>query len=299
MIGHVLNKYGRDKAFVSTKINPFEKRLGFRVRLGPEKMQDMVDKSLQRLKTDHVDVLFVHAVKDAECLSDEEILSFFETQKKAGKARFLGISFHSEGKTYVDIINQALNTGLYDVFLATLNFKSPAEHIEALRLARSKQVGIIAMKTQAGGYETGVRGALTPHQAALKWVLDHDFVDCAIPGMMNREQLLQNSEVIREKTRLKDKKILDAYYDEIKARYCINCGACSSFCEKGVEIQSIHRFLMYWEGYGDSSLAQDSYRKLLKEENALACMGCASPSCKCINGINIAERMRYAHAAFA
>ena len=44
--------------------------------------------------------------------------------------------------------------------------------------------GIVTMKTQAGGYSQGATDGVSPQQAALKWVLDKDFVDCAIPGMV-------------------------------------------------------------------------------------------------------------------
>ncbi len=299
MIGNVLRDYGREKALIATKIKPFRKRLGIRIMNDPDEMQIMMDKSLQRLQTDYVDVLFLHGVKNAESLSNEKIMAFLEKQKKVGKARFVGISFHVEGNTYVEIVNQALKTDFYDVFLATLNFKSPPEHIKALRLAGSKQIGIIAMKTQAGGYEKGSKGDVTPHQAALKCVLDHEFVDCAIPGMVNREQLLQNYDVVGKKMSSKDKRVLDDYYATIKNHYCINCGACVPFCKRGVDVQSIHRSLMYWEGYGDLDLARSSYQELLSEENALACLNCSSPTCKCINGIKIKERMRRAHTVFA
>ena len=298
MLGRVLKEYGRDKVLIATKIPPYYNRLGFAVQTGPAEMQNMMDESLRRLQTDYVDVLFLHSIKDAQWPANEKLLTFLENQKKSGKARFVGISFHAEGDTYVEIVNQALKTDAYDVFLATLNFKSPSEHIQALRRARSHQVGVMAMKTQAGGYEKGIRGDLTPHQAALKWALDHDFVDCAIPGMVNREQLMQNMAVIGKKMSADDRRVLDDYYASIKDRYCINCGACVFSCENGVDVQAIHRSLMYWEGYGDRELARDTYRELSGQENALACMHCTSPTCRCINGIRIDARMRRAHAAF-
>ena len=55
---------------------------------------------------------------------------------------------HSDGKTYVNTVNQALKTDAYDVILATLNYKSHQGEIEALRRAHGKNVGVIVMKTQ-------------------------------------------------------------------------------------------------------------------------------------------------------
>ncbi len=299
MLGNVLKEYGRNKVFIATKIHPYQKRLGDTSLQDPGTMGKVMDESLQRLQTDYVDVLLLHGVKDAECPVNEDIMTFLDKQKKAGKARFVGLSVHIEGNLYVEIINQALRSGFYDVFLARHNFKSPSEHIKALAFARSKQVGIISMKTQAGGYKKGLMGDFNPHQAALKWVLDQNFVDCAIPGMVNRDQLLQNMAVVGKKPTSADRKALDAYYISIKDRYCVNCGVCAPTCERNVDVPSIHRSLMYAEGYGDLDLARATYRELPSQDNATACMNCHNPTCNCINGIKIEKRMRYAHTIFA
>ena len=155
------------------------------------------------------------------------------------------------------------------------------------------------MKTQAGGYDKRVTGGLNPHQAALKWVLDKDFIDCAIPGMVNREQLAQNVAAVGKRPGWSDRKILDSYYAKIKDRYCVRCGECASSCARHIDIPSIHRSLTYWEGYGDLELARIAYRELSMEENAQACMNCPAPTCRCANGIKIGERMRYAHTVLA
>jgi predicted aldo/keto reductase-like oxidoreductase len=211
----------------------------------------------------------------------------------------VGISFHAQGNNFVDIANQSLETKFYDVFLAAYNFKSPPAHSDVLRRARSKQVGIIAMKTQAGGYVRGITGGLNPHQAALKWVLDKDFVDCAIPGMVNRLQLEQNVAAVGKKPRRSDKRVLESYYASIKDRYCVRCGACILTCPARVDIPSVHRSLAYWEGYGDMELARLAYGELSTAANAHACVNCSAPTCKCPNGIQIGERMRYAHELLA
>lgn len=298
MLGDVLKQYGREKAFIATKIPPYSRLLGVKKLNSQRAMESKMEESLRRLKTDYVDVLFLHNIKDPDWPARDEMMSFCQKMKKSGKARFIGISFHSSGNTYVETVTQALETNFYDVFLATLNYKSSQEEIDALRRARSKNVGVVAMKTQAGGYKPGHSKHINPHQAALRWVLDLDFVDCAIPGMVNRRQLDENAKVIGMKMGWSDRKTLAVYYDAIKDRYCLRCGTCKSSCKKAVEIPSIHRSLMYWEGYEDFKLGQTTYRRLSTKENALACMSCTTPTCTCKNGIPIKERMRYAHAVF-
>ncbi len=299
MLGSVLKKYGRKKVYVATKIPPYyRKSLGMLLR-SRQSMDELLNESLTRLQTDYVDVLFLHNIKDPAWPLRNDLMGFVEVAKKSGKARFIGISFHAEGSTYTDIVDSALKTDIYDVYLATINFKSPADHLSRLERARKKNIGIVAMKTQAGGYAEGRYPALNPHQAALRWVLEKPCVDCAIPGMVNREQLHQNRRALGSGSAWLDRRILAAYYATNKDRLCIRCGRCLATCPAGVAVPDVNRSLMYFEGYGDFALGCQTYRELASSESARACSHCTTPACRCANGIKISERMRYAHSVFS
>ena len=112
------------------------------------------------------------------------------------------------------------------------------------------------------------------------------------------EQLETDVEVIGKKTGWNDRKILHGYYQSIKHQYCIMCGTCSATCNNTIDITSINRALMYYEGYRDFEQGRRTYRALKKTKNGLACMSCSSPTCRCAHGITIAKRMKYAHALF-
>ena len=300
MLGKVAKEYGRKKIFIATKIHPFhmQKTLSQEFSLLKRKeMDEMMDKSLKRLQTDYVDVLFIHNIMDKSWPLKEEVLAFLENLKKKGKARFVGISTH-DPRCYVGAVDNALKAKMYDVILAWLNFKSPPEHAEALKKARKAGMGIVAMKTQGGGYKKGATASLNPQQAALKWALDKDFVDCAIPGMVNNEQLLENVGVIGKKVGWSDRKTLNAYYNSIRHQYCVMCGKCFSTCANNVDINTVNRALMYYEGYRDFEQGRRTYLTLGKRENGLSCISCTSLTCQCANGIKIAERMRHAHSIF-
>ena len=310
MLGKVLKEYGRKKAYVTTKVYPMaqtpqrfpedsEGEEPQQIKIHIPMMEKWLDEALKRLQTDYVDVLYLHDIHDFSWQLNEDMIAFLGKIKKAGKARFTGISFHEQGRLFVEIIDAALKIDYFDVFLAACNFKSPPEHIEALTRAHKKNVGVVAMKTQAGGYQQGATGGFTPHQAALKWVLDNSFVDCAIPGMVNREQLEENAGAVGKKVGWHDRKVLSNYYAAVKDRLCLRCGGCSATCPLAVNIPAVHRSLMYWEGYQDFSLGRDSYQRLTASRNGLACVNCSAPTCRCVNGMKIPERMRQAHAVFA
>jgi predicted aldo/keto reductase-like oxidoreductase len=185
------------------------------------------------------------------------------------------------------------------VILASLNFKSPKEHSEILRKARKANLGVIAMKTQAGGYQKASTDSVSPHQAALKWVLDKNFVDCAIPGMVNMEQLEENAGTVGKKVTWSDRKILHSYYESIKDRYCLSCDSCAGTCSAQVAIPTVNRALMYCEGYGDFELGRQAYHEINDRMNGASCEECTLPTCTCVNGIKIPKRMNHAHKLFA
>ena len=300
LIGKVAKEYGRKKILIATKIYPFQtiNKASEEYILHEKKVLDlMMEESLKNLQSDYIDILYLHSVVDRNCLLNEDLLAFLERLKKEGKVRFVGASLHNLS-VLPDVAEHFLKSNIFDVLLTVFNSASPPEHSEILKRARKANLGIVAMKTQTGGYEDGFDKSVSPHQASLKWVLNHDFVDCAIPGMVNIEQVVENAGVVGKKVGWSDRKTLHSYQKSIKYRYCIMCGKCSSTCGNTVNITTINRALMYCEGYRDFELGQKTYRELSRTENGLSCMGCSSPTCKCFNSIKIAKRMQLAHSLF-
>ncbi|MCK5255606.1 MAG: aldo/keto reductase [Deltaproteobacteria bacterium] len=301
IIGKVAKEYGRKKVLIATKIYPFQtaNKTSGKYILHESKVLDlMMEESLKRLQSDYIDVLYLHSAVDKNCLLNEDLLAFLEKLKKEGKVRFVGASLHNLS-VLAEVADHFLKPNIFDVLLTVFNSASPPEHTEILKKARKSNVGIVAMKTQTGGYEDGFDTSLSPHQASLKWVLDHDFVDCAIPGMVNIEQVVENVGVVGKKMGWSDRKTLHAYHNAIKHKYCIMCGKCLKTCGNRINITTINRALMYCEGHRDFEKGRRTYLKLSKRESGLSCMNCTSPTCKCANSITIAERMKLAHSLFA
>ena len=73
--------------------------------------------------------------------------------------------------------------------LVSYNFTHSKDLKEAVAMAAKAGVGIVAMKTQAGGYTKEKMEGLTPHQAALKYILRDPNVAAAVPGVTAIEQI--------------------------------------------------------------------------------------------------------------
>ncbi|NLO01586.1 MAG: aldo/keto reductase, partial [Bacteroidales bacterium] len=86
MLGEVLKNYPRTSFTIATKVKPEEKE-GFLEKL---------DISLERLKMDYVDILYLHALSSREEVLSESNIDALQTARKLGKTKFIGFSTHSK-----------------------------------------------------------------------------------------------------------------------------------------------------------------------------------------------------------
>ncbi len=104
-LGWVLPKLPRDKILVQTKVSP---------QATPEEFLARFEKSMGYLGLDHVDMLSIHGINNAELLDwtmrKGGCLDAARRLQREGRARFLGFSTHGG----VDIITRAINTGEFD-----------------------------------------------------------------------------------------------------------------------------------------------------------------------------------------
>ncbi|MFO7980551.1 MAG: aldo/keto reductase, partial [Candidatus Aminicenantes bacterium] len=204
VIGEVVEKAGvRDKLIIATKMRFAKDRdtQNFSTKREPkanlEALNEQLALSLQRLRTDYVDILYLHSCDNPSMVNFEPLMNAFEKVKKQGKTRFIGISTHTNEP---DNIRAAVDAKIYDVILVTYNFAQ--EHREevkkAIQYAAQNNVGVIAMKTQ-GGRRLQEQGEIeVNHKAALKWVLEDENVCTTIPGMTTFDQLDTNLSVMND-----------------------------------------------------------------------------------------------------
>ncbi len=273
----------RDKVYIATKVLSES-------RTRAEIVRD-VEISLKTLGTDYIDVIQLHDLTGVEKLNVAETREALTQLKKQGKVRFCGVTTH---QNEVAVLNALADDPdrFFDTCLVKYNFKSDRAVTTAIARAAAVGIGIIAMKTQIGGYDVSDLGKITPHQAALKWVLKNLNVAAAIPGMKDLKELKENTAVMGTPFKYADLRRLDHYAEAIAPFYCSFCGTCEAGCPRGVEISTINRSLMYAEGgYRDLSLARTTYAKLPQQATAAACIDCIGCSTRCVNGLNIADKM--------
>lgn len=281
----------RDKIFIASKTLPESKSKS-------EIIRD-VETSLKTLGTDHIDVIQLHNLTGKERIFVAETREALALLKKQGKVRFCGVTTH---KNEVEVLNALVDDPdrFFDTCLVKYNFKTDKSVATAIERAAKAGIGIIAMKAMIGGYDTTGLGAITPYQAALKWVLQNPNVAAAIPGMKDMTQYREDVAVMGMPFTYADQRRLDRYADAIDPFYCRFCGSCEAGCPRGVEISTINRSLMYAEGgYRNISLARATYAELPRQATAATCVDCEGCSARCVNGLDIADKMDRARTVLA
>jgi predicted aldo/keto reductase-like oxidoreductase len=244
---------------------------------------EILDGSLKRLKTDHVDVVLNHEVgkssdgQGVARLQNPEIYEAFEVAKKAGKARFLGFSGHDPD--LMSIMDWAIASGHFQVMLGRYSFLDYPDQTKRIAEAHRRGMGVVAMKTLAGAKGADLdrfRGRYTNFkQAALKWVLSNPHVSNLIISINSKRQVDDYAAASGQKLAERDLAILAEYETTFSTEVCRFSGACLDACPEDVRIADILRFSMYYHEYKQENRAVESYANLVASERAAHCLHCA------------------------
>ncbi|MCB9259850.1 MAG: aldo/keto reductase [Ignavibacteriales bacterium] len=292
MIGEVFKDIPRDSIVLSTKIKPEEidRNTG---EIGPattkEVFLERLDTSLKRLKTDYVDILYVHALSSRNAVLHPELLEAVKLAKKQGKARHVGVSTH---KNEPEVIKAVIESGVYEVVLTAINFKQDhyKEMKSAIADAANVGIGIVAMKTMAGGFHDRERTKPINCKAALKFVLQDENVTTSIPGITNFDQLNMNASINYDLTMTEQEKIDLVLEDKLEGGlYCQGCESCKKHCTKSLPIPEIMRAYMYTYGYNDSKKAHELLMSLNLNDNP--CSDCKNCSVSCAKNFNVTKKI--------
>lgn len=281
MVGNTFSQNKmREKIFIQTKVH-----------IGDEKtMQDSVDRSLKRLKTDYIDVLVWHGLNSVEDVNNERLQEFMDKQKKSGKVKFTGFSTHSN---MTELILAAAEKKKHDVILTTYNYFSPQDLKDAIKKAAEAGIGIVAMKTQKAGKKNSIEIPGDPHPVLLKTVLADSNVATAVPGVTSIEQIESLSMVGRDKIVIEksDLNLLKSIELAVRGNSCIICGQCNGKCPYGLYSQDLMRASVYLYEYGNFDLAKNTFEKVIAECGQINCANCSKCAIKCSNQINIKEKI--------
>ena len=262
-----------------------------------------LDTSLRELKTDCIDVWFYHDKPSPDKVTDG-MMEAVQAAKQQGKIRFSGLTFHSNQQ---QMLTWMAKNGFFDVAMVAYNFSMDATMDQALAIASKAGIGIVDMKTMAGGFrfqkpssplyaklkQDGV------HVSALRWALNRPNVHTTVPGICDMDQLDDAIRASSQAFAPADEKTLAAHLERIAPLYCRMCGQCEGACQKGLPVADVLRYLTYADGYRQFAMAREEYQKLTPEHQSVRCGDCAECTVQCPHGVRVADRIARAQQLFA
>ena len=194
----------RDQAIVMTKVCTHGRKKDLAMQ--------MLEQSLTRLQTDHLDVWQVHEViyyNDPELAYDVDgVLEALTKAKQQGKVRFVGFTGHKNPSIHLDMLNRGFQ---FDTVQMPINPFDPSYRSferEVLPVAVAKGMAVFSMKSMGGSGEMIVHGALTPSEA-LSYAMSVPGVSTTISGMDSMGVLDQNLQILRNFQPLNEKRLAD------------------------------------------------------------------------------------------
>jgi predicted aldo/keto reductase-like oxidoreductase len=160
----------------------------------------MLDASLTRLHTDHLDVWQIHEViyhNDPELIyANDSVLAVLTRAKQQGKVRFVGFNGHKHPAINLEMLNRGY---AFDVVQMPLNPLDPgfrSFETDVLPVANRRGIAVVGMKSMGGSGELISKGAFTPSEA-LSYAMSLP-VSTTISGMDSMEVLDQNLAILRD-----------------------------------------------------------------------------------------------------
>lgn len=255
-----------------------------------EGMKRDVGISLNNLKTDYIDLYQIHNIKTADfdvVFGENGAYKALVEAKKEGKIRHIGITAHgiNDLKRIVEEFSDRVETIMFPYNIVEVQGE------EALKEAKTKDIGTIAMKPLAGGN-------LDDWNLALRFIATSGVCDISIPGMGDVEEVEKNAAACCDLSPLTKEECaeIERLRKELGNQFCRRCGYCAP-CTVGIDIPTNFVFVNYLRKYGLSDWARDRYASL--KVNAADCIECGVCEERCPYDLPIRSMLKKVVEDFA
>ena len=276
-----------------------------------ERIAEIFEKQLKRLKTDYIDYYMIHTLftfEDWQKLKNIGILSFLDEEKSKGRIINIGFSFHGNLHQFKKIIDD------YDWEFCMIQYNYVDENYQAgkkgLEYAASKGIGVVVMEPLKGGMlvdklpnegqkiidEFEIKRS--PAEWAFRWVWNHPEVTVALSGMNEEKHIEDNiasaSSAHANSLNGEELEMLGKVKNVFESKVKVNCTSCAYClpCPHGVDIPTC--FSLYNEKSIFSGLmSQIWYVNATGDKSAAyKCKQCGICEEKCPQEIAIMEELK-------
>lgn len=245
----------------------------------PEKFWADLEKSLEMLQTDYLDIYQFHCASQVYAPGDGTGMYECMLEAKAqGKIRHIGITAHKIG-----IAEDAIASGLYETLQFPFSYLSSEREQALAAKCKEANMGLIAMKGLAGGL-------ITNAEAAMAFMLQFDSV-LPIWGVQREKELEDWLSFMDQEPKMTDeiRAFIEKEKTELVGEFCRGCGYCMP-CPAGIQINTCARMsLMLRRSPSARWLEPPMQAEMKKIENCKNCGACRK---KCPYELNTPELLR-------
>jgi len=317
-MGEALSRHPRDRYYLATKLSNFAP-----AQYPFEKCVAMFEQSLRLLKTDHVDFYLLHSVGSGgwdafkQRYVDNNIIPWLFEQKKKGRIRQLGWSFHGDVRAFEWLLEQQ-DRGIYhwDFAMIQMNFvdwhhamKVNARNTDAAWLYNEldrRAIPVVVMEPLLGGtlakQNPAIANELTPFDPeattaswAFRFCGSHPRVMTILSGMTYREHIEENVRTLSPLKPLTQAELIAL--ERAAAAFlgcgtipCTHCNYCMP-CPYGLDIPTLLQFIndVRNEKLSDRKELRRRYEAAVPDPRRRAdrCIGCGKCKPHCPQQIDI------------
>ena len=270
---------------------------------GPEELLEMIDKRLEALGTEYLDLFFIHQLcpevygeASVNWGKSDVFRKVADTLKASGKVKMVGFSCHG-GPEY---IQAAADGGFLDALMVqyTPFYERGGAFDRALTACHEKGIGLIAMKTlrHAGNVPKRIpefeKLGLTTHEAILHAVWSDPRISAICNSQRNFDQMKSSIAAAHGYKAPLEVSLVDRLKDVVLASRRTMCPGCPS-CDANVAAtefayRDIARYVTYFE-QDNSGQSRRLYHALPKTARDPSTANLAALKDACAFGINYPE----------
>lgn len=319
VLGKALKRYPRESFFLADKMPPTAKTLS--------EAKEIFATQLERCGVEYFDYYLCHSISRQYVFQglylDEGVLDWLVEQKRAGRIRNLGFSFHGDMPLFRWLLSQPVEWDFVQIQMNWLDWRDKRLQAETMYdMLAERDLPVVVMEPIRGGalieLPSAVRGMLaaedpdlTPAAWALKFCASYPHVLTVLSGMSRLEHVVENCATLTDFTPLSDERL--ALLQRAADRYrgnsrvdCTDCFYCMP-CPYGVDIAGIFRVynrcvdegrLPDPDGEHDEEYMRRRRMLLNRYKNTVAergradhCIGCEQCSPKCPQNIRIPQQL--------
>ena len=310
VVGRALSNGWRDKVYVATKMPVWELEK-------PGDQEARLRTQLARLQTPQIDFYLLHSLNKRywKNVLSSDSLAWLDEEKRRGRIRFAGFSFHDDFEMFKSIIDA------YDWDFCQIQYNYAQHDIQAgtkgLQYAHAKGIGVAIMEPLFGGFLTGPQlppdanllfeeYGVNPVSSALRWIWNQPEPAVVLSGMSDKNQMKDNLRAVETADAgvltEREKQVLEKvcrYMRENVPIPCSKCGYCLKSCPVGVKIPLMFDIYNKHLLVGRKHTLQPAlYKSVMQNEKASACIRCGECRKHCPQSIDIPSWLAKVAAEF-